>query len=123
MASYRIDRVQPWGGAQVILWLADARTGATEDEDGLTFCIQLKADAIAPLIHDLANAHNEVLSRIMLELAAGGCRTCGNRRKVNVNHLAALMGGDEGGEPCPTCVPRAEERIRKAAHLPKPRTP
>jgi hypothetical protein len=121
MGTHRIHKVEPLGSHQVVIWLED-NDGRTEDAKGLSMCVQLSADAIAPLIHELTDAHMDVLGRVMLELAAGGCRTCNNTRMVGVNHLAALFHGDGGGEPCPVCVPRAEERIRRAAHLP-PRKP
>ncbi len=118
---FRIARVEAFTGNQVILWLADEHSGQTSTVEGSEWCVRLRADSIHPLIADLLEAYGRTMAKVMLEVAAGGCRTCGNTRLVDVNHLADLMAGGGGGKPCPVCVPRAEERIRKAAHLPRER--
>ncbi len=121
--AFQVERVEAFLGNQVILWLADETTGSTRmPNDAGEWCVRLRADQISPFIRDLLDAQAKTLSNILLDVAAGGCRTCGNERRIGINHFAMLTGGDAGGEPCPVCVPRAEERIRKAARLPRRKT-
>lgn len=55
----------------------------------------------------------------MVDVAAGGCRTCNNTRRVN-RALIDLDGVT--GEPCPVCIPRAEERIKRSMQTGRRRT-
>lgn len=62
-------------------------------------CLVLRVDELLPLVHRLIDRYGRVVESTVWDLAAGGCRTCANSRRVN-------------RRPCPTCSPRAEKRLR-----------
>lgn len=114
---FKVIGVEAFKGNQVVIWLASEADGSTDNPHGGKYAVRVRADAIGPFVRDLLDAQSATLANIMLDVAAGGCRTCSNTRKINVDHLTSLA-ADGGGEPCPVCVPRATDRLRKAAHLP-----
>lgn len=84
-------------------------------------CVRVCVDEVRSLVIDLLVAEGDVLNRLVLDLAAGGCRNCRNDRRIDRDPFADLAGGPPTGRPCPTCVPRAEERLRRVARLRRPR--
>lgn len=104
--TYRIHRVQPWVGNQIILWLEDEHTKETgpDGPDGSQWCVRVTVDEARKLIPDIMNAYAVVMQNIAMELACGGCRTCKNERTIN-------------GSPCPVCIPRGEKKLRSVVHL------
>lgn len=101
---YRVRSIDPFIGNQVIVWLEDEQSGDPGPGDGTEWCVRVTMDEARGLLTELFNAYAVTMQNIAVELAAGGCRACGNTRRV-------------GGDPCPTCMPRAQDRLRKAAHL------
>lgn len=113
-ATFRVHSVEPavFGKGTVIVQLMTERGSFTEGDDGLGYVVRLTVDEQPVLLAALLDAYRNAVQTALVDLAAGGCRTCGNRRRVGTNPLAGLLGGDEGGTPCPTCIPRAERRLR-----------
>lgn len=113
-ATYRVESVEPavFGKGTVIVNLVTEQGGHTVGPDGCTYVLRLTIDEQPVLLGALLDAYRNAVQTALVDLAAGGCRTCDNRRRVGTNPLAGLLGGDEGGTPCPTCIPRAERRLR-----------
>lgn len=111
--NYRIHGIEAFSGRQIILWLEDETTHQQE-WDGVQRCVRLTIDEAPAVIEQLISAYSQTMQNALIEVAAGGCRTCGNTRRVN---QALLDFNRTSGEPCPVCIPRAEERIRKAVML------
>ena len=122
MPAFGVDRVTSWGGHQVTVWLSDAATGATQTAHGEQYVVQLDLVSAPDLIVALVRAYQEAAQGALVDVAAGGCRTCGGSRKVGPDGRPYL--GLFGGEwkPCPACVPRAERRIRDRVLLLRRRT-
>jgi hypothetical protein len=118
-ATYNVDGVEPFHGAAVVIHLSHEPTGATQDERGLTYEVRVTLPEVPRLIEAIVSAYSSSVHDLLTDLAAGGCRTCSNERAVGVNKLAALLGGDGGGEPCPVCIPRARKRIRDRVSFPR----
>lgn len=111
MSSFRIRSIDPFVGNQIILWLEDEQSHATgPDGNSSEWCVRLTIDEARTKIAELFDAYAQVMQNVAIEVAAGGCRTCGNDRQMR------------DGSPCPVCIPRAESRIRTAAHL-RPKQP
>lgn len=108
--TFRIAAVEPFGRHQIILWLEDETTKARgpDGPDGPQWCVRVTMDEAPNLIERLVGAYAETMQHLAVDLAAGGCRTCRNERVVR-------------GAPCPTCTPRAENRIRRTTFLPRRR--
>lgn len=106
MPTYVVDRVEgQFPGNQIIIWLADESSGKTSESDGTgSFCVRIVLPEAPLIIQALIEAHANTLQAVAEELAMGGCRTCANKRQVN-------------GGPCPVCVPRGKERLRKLARM------
>lgn len=123
MSPFRIHSIENMSGKQVILWLKDEH-GRTESPDDLSYCVRLPVDEAPQVIADLVEAYASVMQEAMIDIAAGGCRTCGNRRRIAVDggRWSALFHGGEF-KPCPVCVPRAEKRIRASLFLPRRHRP
>lgn len=115
--TYRIHSVEAFLGKQVILWLEDETTGQ-RTWDGTEHCVRVTVDKAPALIQELVRAYAETMQNALIEVAAGGCRTCNNTRRVN-----GVMFQRGSGDPCPKCMPRAEERIRRAVMLPPKERP
>lgn len=114
--TYEIKSIKPFGAHQIIIWLADEQSHATgpNGASGPQWCVRITVDKAATHLRAFLDAYAQVMSELTIDVAAGGCRTCKNKRKVN----QALFDFDNvTGEPCPVCLPRAEERIRKAAMI------
>lgn len=111
--TYRVHSVEAFTGNQVIVWLEDEQTGARGPGNGSQWCVRVTIDEAPAILSALLSAYVTSIQNVVIELAAGGCRTCRGERRINVNHLSRLMGGDGGGEPCPVCMPRAEKRLRQ----------
>lgn len=108
MPSYEVDHVEPWGGAQLTIWLKD-RDGRTEDAEGLGLVVTLAAADVPGFIQDVVGAYAVTMQNLAIHLAAGGCRTCGGERMVR----APGDGLFDRSVPCPVCLPRADERLRR----------
>lgn len=110
--NWKIRGVEPWSKGQTVIWLEDPNTGADGPGDGTQWCATVRLPELPGLIQQLFEAYTKQMQDLAVDLAAGGCRTCKNTRRVNGNPLAALMGQDDGSKPCPDCLPRAEKRLR-----------
>jgi hypothetical protein len=113
--TFNVAGVESLHGKQIIVHLADEVTKSREKPDGNgTWVVRITADEAPRIIQALQQAYAETMQRALIEVAAGGCRTCNNTRRVNraVMDLEGVT-----GEPCPVCIPRAEERIRKTLFL------
>ena len=115
MSSYHVYNIEAFHGKQVILWLEDEITHQRQfGPSGTTPCVRLTVDEAPAFIEQLIAAYSQTMQHALIDVAAGGCRTCNNTRRVN----RALLDLDgTSGEPCPVCIPRAEERIRKSVML------
>lgn len=111
--TYVVREVEAFSGNQIILWLSDESTGVTGPGNGSNWCVRVTVDEAPGILADFLAAYATSMQNIAIDLAAGGCRNCGNERRVGVNHLSKLMGGAGGGQPCPVCMPRAEKRLRR----------
>lgn len=111
--TYVVREIEAFTGNQIIIWLQDEATGNHLTESGSSWCVRVTVDEAPGILASLVAAYATSMQNIAIDLAAGGCRNCGNERRVGVNHLSKLMGGAGGGQPCPVCMPRAEKRLRK----------
>jgi hypothetical protein len=113
--TFRIRNIEAFHGKQVILWLEDETTHSSTKSDGQgEWCVRLTVDEAPQVIAALNAAYSQTMQHALIDVAAGGCRTCNNTRRVN-RAMFDLKG--TSGDPCPVCIPRAEERIRKAVML------
>ena len=116
--TFKIRRVEAFHpGKQVILWLEDEVTHSTTMPEGGEWCVRITVPEAPAVIEQLVAAYTHSFQKAMIEVAAGGCRTCNNTRRVN-RALIDLDGMT--GEPCPVCIPRADERIRKSMSVRRP---
>lgn len=118
--TFRIRNIEAFHpGKQIIIWLEDEITGSTSKGNGQgEWCVRLTVDEAPRAIEALTTAYVNTIQSVLVDVAAGGCRTCDNTRRVNRN-LIDLDG--VSGDPCPVCIPRAEERIRKSTRIRTPR--
>lgn len=122
--TFVVRRVESFVGKQIIIWLSEEQGGATgpQGDGGPQWCVRVTADDAPRVMRELADAYVSVMQALALDLAAGGCRTCSNTRKVSTDAsgkqraYVGLMDG-EAWQPCPVCVPRAEKRLRSIAHF------
>lgn len=99
MPQFVVNRIENFIGNQVIIWLEEEHTGKTEDERGLSYCVRVPVGDAPRVMQEMIAAYVKAMENTMVHVAAGGCRTCHNKRFVN-------------GEPCPVCIPRAEKRVQ-----------
>lgn len=105
MPQHVIDRIESFmDGGQIIIWLKDEQTGATEDDQGLSYCVRITLMEAPGWIGQFLAAYAKSMQSVATNLAAGGCRECRNERKIY---------RDGKWKECPKCIPRAEERLRK----------
>ena len=104
-----IDKIEATSRHQIIVTLKGERTGADGPGDGTQYVVRITVDEAATIVRDLFDAYARALSELAIDVAAGGCRTCGNERRVN-RALFDFTG--TSGDPCPVCVPRAVKRIK-----------
>ncbi|MGH9095626.1 MAG: hypothetical protein ACRDXE_10735 [Acidimicrobiales bacterium] len=102
-ATYDVERVLLWQGSQIIVQMRHEGTGALADGQGSTYMLRMTADEAPAVIGALIETYAEMMATALMRVAAGGCRTCGDRRTVD-------------GEPCPKCTPRAEKRVKDALY-------
>lgn len=98
------DRRFAEGVGQVVIYMTPQHQGSQPIVLG-NDCLVLRIDEVLPLVHWLVDAYGRRLEGTVWDLAAGGCRTCRNRRRVHVPF-------DPADVECPACTPRAEQRIR-----------
>lgn len=121
--TFRIRDVQSMRGRQVILWLEDEQSGADGPGDNTQWCVRLTVDDAPGVITALVDAYAQTMQRLAVELGAGGCRTCGNERRVTADGsggfrpFASLLDHPHSAIPCPVCIPRAEKRVRSFVML------
>lgn len=119
--AFQIRRVEAFHpGKQIILWLEEETTHNIHMPNGGEWCVRITVPDAPIIIEQLVAAYANSIQAAMVDVAAGGCRTCSNTRRVN----RALIDLDGiTGEPCPVCIPRAEERIKRSMQTGRRRTP
>ncbi len=108
MTTQRIREITAHPGNQIIIWIGDRNDPSQEHN----YAVAVPINDAPKFLAQFQEAYARAMQNVALELAAGGCRTCGNRRYVIPEGEPVF---NPRRDPCPKCIPRAEERIKKTA--------